>query len=412
MVAAALFLGASVIGAGLVGAGLAGDAFAARASATAAPPPHEAVAGFAAPDGDGFSLVFADGSVRPRPFGDAFALHLGDRVTGGSAVPTGDGYWVVDAAGNVFAYGTATALGGTGGYGINRPILGMASTPTGRGYWLTARDGGVFTFGDAVFHGSAAKSPLEQPIVGIAVSPIGKGYRLVARDGGVFTFGKVPFRGSLPSRHVKAKDVVGMATTPTGNGYWIVRSDGRVYAFGDAQPFGGVRPSSCDRIAGIIANPVAQGYRLVTESGRTIARGDAPGGDQPTGVRRSCGNATLRIELPRTSMLPGSSMIGHLVLDNETGGPLHLHTAGHCVPRWSVSLGNAQIPNSVVFPQACRKGVLTLPEGEHQLTFTIRARYLGTSTPLPPGDYFATFERSGGRFPAVAAVPVAVAAPA
>jgi hypothetical protein len=398
----------------LVGAGLSTvGASPVTAGPINAAPQHEAVAGFATVSDDGFSVVFADGSVRPRPFGDAFSLRLGTGVVGGAGTPTGDGSWELAADGNVFSFGAAGAYGGAGGGALNAAAVGMASTRTGKGYWLTARDGGVFAFGDAAFRGSAAKKPLHQPIVGISASPIG-GYRLVARDGGVFGFGKATFLGSLPKGHVHSLDVVGMATTPTGKGYWLARSDGRVYPFGDAQRFGGVRPSACDRIAAIIGNPVAPGYRLVTESGRTYARGAAPGGTEPTGFRRSCGNATSRIELPHTTMVTGTSLIGHLVIDNQTGAPLHLHESLGCKPRWLIDFGNHDIPNRVVWPQAekCRRPAsLVIPEGQHQYGFTIRARYIGTGNALPIGRYFASFSRSGGRFPPVARVAVDVVAP-
>ena len=392
--------------------------FAAAGPPASASPPseHEAVAGFSPATGDAFGVVFADGSVRPGPFGDAFALHLGVRVTGGASAPDGRGYWEVTADGNVFNRGDAVAYGGTGGVPLNAPVFAIAPTTSGKGYWLVSRDGGVFTFGDAKFLGSAGGIRLSQPIVGITTIPSGAGYRMVARDGGVFSFGKVPFEGSLPNRRVHVADVVGLASTPTGKGYWIARRDGHVYAFGDAQPFGGVWTSSCDPIAAIIGNPIAQGYRLVTDSGRTAAFGDAPAGDPRTGPPRVCGRATARIELPSATITTGASMTGYLVVDNETRKPLSLRTAANCKPKWAVSLSSDQVPNLPIFTTECTRQRLVFPVGESQYAFTLRASYGSWQTgactqcppPLPPGDYAATFSHLGGAFPLVAPVPVTV----
>lgn len=381
-------------------------------------PPHSAVGAFSV-NGVGFSVVFADGSVRPGPFGDAFSLRLPLRVTGAASVPGGGGYWEVAADGNVFSYGTAGAFGGTGGVPLNKPIFAIVPTPTGKGYWLVSRDGGVFTFGDAVFDGSAASLPLRQPIVGITTSPAGKGYRLVSRDGGVFTFGDGGFAGSLPGRHVHVSDVIGLAATPSGNGYWIARSGGQVYAFGDAETLGNGTASSCDHFTAIVANPDGQGYRLVKASGRSVGFGDAPGGDTPTGTPSTCGHATARIEFPSTTIVGGSAMVGYLVVDNETGVPLRLRTAGTCAPRWAVSLGNVEIPNVPQFSAACRPGSLVFAVGESQQSFTLAARCAGPARTctgparfsLPPGSYSAQFFHLGGAFPAVASVAMDVVAP-
>ena len=56
--------------------------------------------------------------------------------------------------GGIFTFGDAAFYGSTGGFRLNKPIVGMAATPDGRGYWLVASDGGIFTFGDAAFYGS------------------------------------------------------------------------------------------------------------------------------------------------------------------------------------------------------------------------------------------------------------------
>jgi hypothetical protein len=372
--------------------------------------PHTAVAGFSTPL-NGFAVVYADGSVRPAPAGDASALALNQPMTGGTGSSLG-GYWLVGADGGVFSFG-AHFYGSMGATPLNQPVFSMAATANRAGYWLVARDGGIFSFGNARFFGSAANVPLRQPIAGMLAS--GAGYRLVARDGGIFDYGDAAFFGSLPSVGVHVSDVVGMARTPSGRGYWIARSTGQVYAFGDAAFFGNAPLSSCDAVTAIIANPQAQGYRLVRPSGATIAFGNAPGGSGTTGTPRRCGQVTVRIELPNSSLIAGRSMTGHLVFDNDTGAPVSF-TEGGCATQWVVGLGNAQIPNNPIVPAICLLHPSPVPVGVSQIPFVLSATYVTCTAPcdgvqpLPPGTYFATLIHEAGLPPFVAPVPVAVLA--
>ena len=48
-----------------------------------------------------------------------------------------------------------------------------------------ASDGGIFSFGDAVFHGSTGGFHINKPVVGMATTADGGGYWLVASDGGL-----------------------------------------------------------------------------------------------------------------------------------------------------------------------------------------------------------------------------------
>ena len=380
-------------------------------SAAASSLPHEAVGGFATPNGGVFSLVFADGSVRPGRAGDAFSLPLNAGMTGGAIDPANDGYWEVGADGGVFSYG-APFHGSMGNTRLNQPVFSIASSKTGRGYWLVARDGGIFGFGDARFYGSAAKIPLRLPIVAITTSPTGHGYRLVARDGGIFGFGDAPFYGSLPGRGANVTDVIGTAATPTGHGYWIARSNGMVSAFGDAHTLGNATPSACDPVSAIIANSHAQGYRLVTESGTTMPFGTAPGGNQPTGTPRRCGQVTARIEVPSTTIVSGATVTGYLITDNETGAPLRIRGTGpsDCQPSWALTIANDKIPNLPIFLADCVPRPLVIPAGEVQTPFVLFARTWSGNTSLPPGQYQVRFVGSGSGFPLVLPVPIRVLA--
>jgi ribosomal protein L24E len=256
--------------------------------------PHSVVNGFSTPTGNGYWLVYADGTVTPHggagSFGDASNIALNGPIVGGAATPDGKGYWLVAQDGGIFTFGDAHFYGSMGAAHLNEPVFSMSPTKDGKGYWLVARDGGIFTFGDAKFYGSAGSLVLNEPITGITTSPSGKGYRMVATDGGIFSFGDVPYYGSLPGLGINVNDVIGNAPIPSNAGYWVARSTGQVYSFGHAHPLGSYPAVACNPIAAIFSNPAAQGYRLVTESGATIPFGAAPGGSAATGDPKFCPN--------------------------------------------------------------------------------------------------------------------------
>jgi outer membrane protein assembly factor BamB len=189
--------------------------------------------------------------------------------------PPGSGYWLAASDGGIFALGSATFDGSTGGMSLNQPIVGMAPTPDRRGYWLVAADGGIFSFGDAGFYGSTGSQHLNQPVVGMAATPDGGGYWLVAADGGVFSFGDAGFYGSTGSLHLN-RPVVGMAATPSGHGYWFVAADGGVFAFGDAGFYGSTGSISLSQpVVGMAATSDGGGYWFVAADGGVFALGDA-----------------------------------------------------------------------------------------------------------------------------------------
>jgi hypothetical protein len=199
--------------------------------------PVEAIA--ATPDGGGYWLVGADGSVETfgdaQSYGSTFATKLNAPIVGITATPDSKGYWLIGADGGVFTFGDAKFYGSTGNLTLNKPVVGMASTPNGKGYWLVASDGGVFSFGDAQFYGSTGDLRLNRPVVGMAVDQATGGYWLVASDGGVFSF-NAPFYGSTGSLQLVAP-VVGMESSADGSGYRFVAADGGVFDFN--LPFAG-----------------------------------------------------------------------------------------------------------------------------------------------------------------------------
>ena len=203
--------------------------------------PGAAVGMASTPDGKGYWIAGADGTVRAfgdaADFGSAGGLPLAAPVVGIEATPDGKGHWEVAADGGIFTYGDAVFRGSTGAMTLNQPVVGMAGTPDSGGYRLVAADGGIFAFGDAAFYGSMGAHPLNRPIVGMRSTGDGAGYWLVASDGGIFAFGDAPFYGSAGNL-VLAQPIVGMATAPGGSGYWLVASDGGIFAYGSAGFFG------------------------------------------------------------------------------------------------------------------------------------------------------------------------------
>jgi hypothetical protein len=234
-------------------------------------------------------------------------------VVAGAASPDGNGYTLVSADGGVFSFGDATYEGSLGNLGLNGPIVAMATTPDGGGYWLGALDGGIFAFGDAPFLGSIPGvlkpgQSLNQPIVGMASTPDGRGYWLVAADGGIFSFGDAQFYGSTGALHLN-EPIVGMAATPDGRGYWLVASDGGIFSYGDARFFGSAANENLpDEVVGMVAMPDGGGYTMATSDGVVLAFGDA----------KSYGGLTLNPDAtPVAAIIGNNAGTGYWLLDPE-----------------------------------------------------------------------------------------------
>ncbi len=241
---------------------------------------HTVVAAAPTPDGKGFWLAYADGSVvavgDATYYGDMAGHAMNAPVVNIAATPDGHGYWLLGADGGVFTFGDAAYEGSTGNIHLNAPALQMAAEKVGQGYYFVAGDGGVFTFGDTPFYGSTGNIRLNQPMVGMAGTPDGHGYWLVAADGGVFTFGDAPFYGSTGSTHLN-RPVVAMAPTSDGHGYWLLAADGGVFTFGDAHFYGAAVGMTGSAIpVGLIATGDGGGYWIPLSDGQILNFGDAP----------------------------------------------------------------------------------------------------------------------------------------
>src|SRR5207237_8614539 len=131
------------------------------------------------------------------------------RVDAADAVPTltGAGYWVVDAAGTVYNYGDAKALGSIekGRLAPDETVTSLSATPAGNGYWLFTTRGRAVTFGDATFYGDVSRSPLNGAVLDSIPTATGRGYYMVASDGGIFAFGDATFAASMRGRTLTAR---------------------------------------------------------------------------------------------------------------------------------------------------------------------------------------------------------------
>lgn len=108
--------------------------------------------------GKGLLLASSDGQV--TALGDAHGFptpainRATDPVVAMAATPDGGGYWLVTANGTVYPAGDAAALGSIASPPA-QPVVSMSSTPSGRGYWLVTASGSVYAFGDARYLGGS-----------------------------------------------------------------------------------------------------------------------------------------------------------------------------------------------------------------------------------------------------------------
>ena len=306
------------------------------------------------PDG---TLVHFSVSRNPGEFTIEDYEILTSAGIGNAAAHGSDGYWLVDAAGNVFAYGSAPQLGGLPSkYGFWDWTVGIAPTPSGNGYWLATLDGKVYPFGDAgegvidhnlsegdwavaivpvcptpqllcppgggvgyrlvtaygrtlpasaALNNTTTDDPLfdDAPVLGAVSTPGGNGYYVYNGNGRVAGFGGATFFGDLRAVDLN-HTITAMAPTPTGNGYWLLADDGTLYAYGDAAFLGTAQPFDPNGFyTGIL--PGATGYRLITYQGRVHVFGGAQNYGSLYDVPTKNGKAVFGY----TSLAPGSTTV-------------------------------------------------------------------------------------------------------
>jgi hypothetical protein len=128
---------------------------------------------------------------------------------------------------------------------------------------------------------------------------------------------------------------------------------------------------------------------------------------------------TTRLELRRTVVVAGGTIAGALIVDNESGGPIHMPMCAG----WEVQIANDEVPAQAAWVAKCGPGPV-LAAGRHQYPFTATATYRcgpkppptgpcgdNGPPPLPSGDYRAVFVQIDMPIPVPAPAPVRVVAP-
>ncbi|HVW34936.1 MAG TPA: fibronectin type III domain-containing protein, partial [Acidimicrobiia bacterium] len=189
--------------------------------------------------------------------------------------PSGNGYWILDNRGNVAAFGDAKAYGGLDPSRLvagERPAS-LSATPTGDGYWVFTSKGRVVPRGDAAFFGDMSQVALNGPVLDSIPTPSGRGYYMVASDGGIFAFGDARFAGSMGDRPLNAP-VRSLVPDGDGGGYWLVASDGGIFAF-DAAFRGSMGTTALNQpITGMVR--YGNGYLMAASDGGVFDFSDLP----------------------------------------------------------------------------------------------------------------------------------------
>ena len=102
--------------------------------------------------------------------------------------PDGTGFWIALADGTVIPFGTAPTLGDVRSLILQGEIVDIAAGPSG--YWLLGADGGIFSF-DERFLGSGSEA-LSGDAARLGVFDGDTGYVIVSAAGEL-----LPFRGDF-----------------------------------------------------------------------------------------------------------------------------------------------------------------------------------------------------------------------
>ena len=145
------------------------------------------------PSGSGYWLVAADGGVfdfgNAQFFGSTYTYGItglsGKRplnapIVGAVAAPDGNGYYLVGADGGVFDFGSAKFSGSTydlgytglgGSHPLPAPITDIMPNPTGEGYYVVCKTGNVLAIGGAPSLGNAKVGKAVAIIPSVPVQP-------------------------------------------------------------------------------------------------------------------------------------------------------------------------------------------------------------------------------------------------
>lgn len=217
----------------------------------------------------GYRIVMSDGKI--VSFGQAKAMRdarLKNPVAT-AATPDGAGYWIVAADGTVAAGGTAAAIAGRPANGD--PVVAIVATKAGKGFWLVSASGAISHHGDAV----ALSASVSAPIVAATATGSGQGLWLLAANGTVAAAGDAP---ALAGPAIGSSTAKAITATTTGKGFWVLTTAGEVFRSGDAPDLGSLsREGLCTPLAAasIAATTSGAGYLIVATDGSVWTYGDA-----------------------------------------------------------------------------------------------------------------------------------------
>ncbi len=280
--------------------GLLPAGFSLKAAAATSPPASRSLA---------YDLVAADGAVSSfggaGNFGGVENISLRMPVVGMAVTPDGRGYWIVTANGSVYPKGDARFYGSPGRGPLPGPahrIIAIVATNNGRGYWLCDASGVVRAYGDAPRLPSLARGKTRDRIVGFTVEPNERGAWVVTDKGVIWRLGAVRNYGGLGRLHL-TNPIVTIARNTAGTGYWMLDSAGRVYSFGGTRRLTSVPPLVGPAV-GLAVAPASLGFWGASAGGSVFGAGVAPLGSLSDIYQKPSGRLVVGIAAARPVPAP------------------------------------------------------------------------------------------------------------
>ena len=250
-----------------------------------------------------------------------------------------------------------------------------------------------------------ARCPHARPVA-IAITPDGKTAYVANLASGTVTPVRTATNTPLAPVKVGGGPVV-IAITPDGRTAYVANTDS-----------GTVTP-----IRTATNTPLTPIKAVDHPTAIAITPAVRPGEPLPAAPHRSPAPLSARVVLPSRAMTAGSSMPARVVIDNNTGHPIH---AVGCLTLFQAALTSTTYHPAVAW-FACLQA-FTIPPGGSSYPVTVQASYNqcsqgrphrgiraclpnGRPPPLPPGAYHARLFQAGNLVPAPPPIAVRVTPP-